>query len=104
MGGTNDSAPKSTFGSVLQQQFVRFSHHAEMRLQERGIQLKPDQLSQIDTAIQKAQDKGAKDSLILLQNMALIVNIKNRTVITAMDSSSQKDNVFTQIDSAVIIN
>lgn len=52
----------------------------------------------------KSAAKGAKESLILMQDMAFIVNVKNRTVVTAMDSESMKDNVFTQIDSAVIIS
>ncbi|MOA07809.1 hypothetical protein D3C78_1275320 [compost metagenome] len=64
----------------------------------------PEQLSKIETAIDNAAAKGAKESLILMKDMALIVNVDNRTVVTAMDGSSMKDNVFTQIDSAVIIS
>jgi flagellar operon protein len=61
-------------------------------------------MKQIGSALDKAAAKGAKESLILMQDMAFIVNVKNRTVVTAMDSASMKDNVFTQIDSAVIIS
>ncbi|MBC8079443.1 MAG: flagellar biosynthesis protein, partial [Gorillibacterium sp.] len=71
--------------------------------QQRGVNLKPEQLEQIRSAIDKAEAKGAKDSLILLKDMALIVNVKNRTIVTAMDGASMKENVFTQIDSAVIL-
>ena len=60
-------------------------------------------LTEAKTAIDKAAAKGAKDSLILFKDMAFIVNVKNRTIVTAMDSSSMQDNVFTQIDSAVVI-
>lgn len=93
-----------SFESILQQQFVKFSHHAEVRLQERGIHFKPEQMTQLEQAIDKAASKGAKDTLMLLNGTALIVNVPNRTVITAMDSTSLKDSVFTQIDSAVIIS
>ncbi len=95
---------KQSFQNILQDNIVRFSHHAEVRLQQRGIELKQDQLAKIESAIDKAAAKGAKDSLMLLGGMALIVNIPNRTVVTALDGSSIKDNVFTQIDSAVIIS
>lgn len=97
-----DGAP--SFNSILQHQLVRFSHHAEERLRQRGIQFKPEQMAKIQSAIDKAATKGAKDSLMLINDTALIVNIKNRTVVTAMDGASMKDNLFTQIDSAMIIS
>lgn len=97
-------AKANSFQSVLQSQMVRFSHHAEERLQQRGIEFKPEQLAKIQSAIDKAAAKGAKDSLMLINDTALIVNIKNRTVVTAVDGASMKDNLFTQIDSAVIIS
>jgi flagellar operon protein len=93
-----------SFDQILQKQFVRFSHHAEERLKQRGITFGPEQLAKINSAIDKAAKKGAKDSLMLLGDTALIVNIKNRTVVTAMDGASMKDNVFTQIDSALVIS
>ncbi|WP_068786049.1 TIGR02530 family flagellar biosynthesis protein [Paenibacillus phocaensis] len=92
------------FKEMLEDRLVHFSNHAVKRLEQRGIELKPEQLHQIESAIDSAAAKGAKDSLILLKDMALIVNVNNRTVVTAMDGSSMKDNVFTQIDSAVIIS
>jgi flagellar operon protein len=95
---------QKSFQQIFDEKFVRFSHHAEQRLEQRGIRLRSDQLSKIESAIDKAAAKGAKDSLILMQDMALIVNVKNRLVVTAMDGSSMKDNVFTQIDSAVIVS
>ncbi|MNC38308.1 hypothetical protein D3C75_869040 [compost metagenome] len=94
----------STFNEILQDRLLHFSNHAVKRLEQRGIQLMPEQLSKIETAIDNAAAKGAKESLILMKDMALIVNVDNRTVVTAMDGSSMKDNVFTQIDSAVIIS
>lgn len=94
----------SSFQSVLQNELVRFSHHAEQRLKQRGIEFQPEQLAKIQNAIDRAASKGAKDALMLINDTALIVNIKNRTVVTAMNGDSMKDNLFTQIDSAVIIS
>lgn len=104
----NKSTPlntaRSNFKEMLEDRLVHFSNHAVKRLEQRGIELKPEQLNKIESAIDSAAAKGAKESLILLKDMALIVNVHNRTVVTAMDGSSMKDNVFTQIDSAVIIS
>ncbi|CAM2894991.1 TIGR02530 family flagellar biosynthesis protein [Paenibacillus sediminis] len=93
----------STFRHVLDEYVVKFSNHAAKRLEQRGLQLEPEQLSKIESAIDKAAAKGAKESLILMKDMALIVNVQKRTVVTAMDGDTMKDNIFTQIDSAVII-
>ncbi|MCL6460112.1 MAG: flagellar biosynthesis protein [Gorillibacterium sp.] len=91
-----------SFGDVLRGE-LKLSRHAELRLKQRGVNLKPEQMEQIRSAIDKAEAKGAKDSLILMKDMALIVNVKNRTIVTAMDGASMKENVFTQIDSAIIL-
>lgn len=99
---SNEASP--SFKDVLSGQLVRFSHHAEQRLKQRGIEFKPDQIAKLDSAINQVAKKGAKDSLILMQDVALIVNVKQKTVVTAMDGPSMKDNVFTQIDSAVIVS
>ncbi|MVO99154.1 TIGR02530 family flagellar biosynthesis protein [Paenibacillus lutrae] len=93
----------SDFDRLLQNQIVKFSHHAEMRLQQRGIKLDSEQLCKLESAIDKAAAKGAKDTLMMLGGTALIVNVPNRTVVTALDGASMKEQVFTQIDSAVII-
>ncbi|TJY43184.1 flagellar biosynthesis protein [Cohnella pontilimi] len=92
-----------TFEEMLARQQLKFSHHAEMRLQQRGIVLKPEQLDKIASAVEQAAAKGAKDSLVLFRDIAMIVNVPNRTVVTAMDESSMKEHVFTQIDSAVVV-
>src|SRR5690554_209823 len=95
---------QTSFQSILEGKILKFSNHAEVRLEQRGIRFGADQLNKLETAIDKAAAKGSKESLILIQDVALIVNIKNRTVVTAIDGSQMKDNVFTQIDSAVIIS
>lgn len=78
---------------------LKFSSHALKRLEQRGIELDVDRLEQ---AMDKAEAKGGRDSLILMDDLALIVSIKNRTVVTALDASRQKEGVFTNIDSVVI--
>ena len=93
-----------SFEQVLQANLLKFSHHAEVRLQERGIQMQPEQMQKLADAVQKAEAKGAKESLILMNEAAFIVNVKNRTVVTALDGSTLQQHVFTQIDSAVIVN
>ncbi|MPN53289.1 hypothetical protein SDC9_200953 [bioreactor metagenome] len=74
------------------------------RLESRNIKLNPTDMDKLNRAIEKAAQKGARESLVLMNNdLALIVSVKNKTVITAMDGTSIKDNVFTNIDSAVIV-
>lgn len=99
---TVNSAPFSQF---LDQELsgVKFSQHALQRLQNRNIQLDQAEMSKLNDAVEKAAQKGAKESLVLMNDLALIVSVKNKTVITAMDGASIKDNVFTNIDSAVIV-
>lgn len=93
-----------SFEDLLKRDMLKFSNHAVKRLEQRGIHLENRQLDQISSAVDKAAAKGSKESLILMQDMALIVSVPNRTVVTAVDGKSMKDNVFTQIDSAVIIS
>jgi flagellar operon protein len=81
---------------------IRWSAHAMARLSQRGIELTPEQHTRLETAVDKAVAKGAKDSLVLLDDNALVVSAQNRTVITALGMHQAKENVFTNIDSAVI--
>jgi flagellar operon protein len=81
---------------------LKFSAHAQARLKSRNIEMTPEILQKLDKAVDGAAKKGSKDSLVLLSDLAFIVNIPNRTVVTAMDGSRVKENVFTNIDSAVI--
>lgn len=105
-----DSAAKTSTGAsftqLLQQEIagVKFSQHALQRLNSRKIQLDSSQLDKLGQAIEKAAQKGAKESLVLMNDsLAFVVSVKNKTVITAMDGTAIKDNVFTNIDSAVIV-
>lgn len=100
-------AEAQSFQNILQQQItkepVKFSQHALQRLSTRNIQLSPADMQKLNDAVQRAAQKGARDSLVLMNNMAFIVSVTNRTVITAVDDASMKENVFTNIDSAVIV-
>jgi flagellar operon protein len=81
---------------------VRFSAHAQTRLQSRQIALEDGQLQRLDGAVQKAASKGARDALVLMDDLAMVVSVKNRTVVTVVDRENLRQNVFTNIDSAVI--
>ncbi|MFC4103562.1 TIGR02530 family flagellar biosynthesis protein [Paenibacillus xanthanilyticus] len=96
--------PNTAFKDMLESQVLKFSQHAETRMRQRGITLGVDILSKIEGAIDQAAAKGAKDSLVICKDVAMIVNVPSRTVVTAMDGKSLKNNVFTQIDSAVVIS
>ncbi len=91
-------APAATSSEPL-----KFSAHAMQRLQSRNISLTSEDVTKMNAMADKAAAKGAKNSLFIVRDTAMIVSIKNRTVITAVDSDSMKDNVFTNIDSAAII-
>jgi len=82
---------------------LKFSAHATQRLNERKIQLDGATLGRVNDALDKAAAKGVEDTLVLTPDAALIVSVKNRTVITAMDRGSLNGNVFTNIDGAVIV-
>jgi flagellar operon protein len=82
---------------------LKFSAHAMQRLESRNIKLTPDDISRMNAMADKAAAKGAKQSLFLMNDVAMVVSVKNRTVITAVDRDSMKENVFTNIDSAAII-
>ncbi len=82
---------------------VTFSRHAQRRIESRGIDLAPQDWVQLDQAIDLAHQKGAHDSLVLIDGKAFVVNVDNRTVITAMNSAESKGGVFTKIDSTVVM-
>lgn len=100
----NYETSEKSFKDILettQEANLMFSKHASMRLNDRNLKLSNAQIQRVENGIKKAQEKGIKDSLVLVDNIALLVNIKNRTVVTAIDNSSEK--VYTNIDGAVIV-
>ena len=82
---------------------LKFSQHAQERLKSRQINLGDLEMKQLQEAVGRARAKGARESLVLMGELALVVSVKNNTVITAVDGANLRENVFTNIDSAVII-
>jgi flagellar operon protein len=97
-----DGAAGTTFADLLQDR-LKVSGHAKTRMESRNINLSQDDWNRVLGGVQRASDKGANESLVMVDNVALVVSVKNRTVITAVDKDNLKDNVFTNIDSAVIV-
>jgi flagellar operon protein len=82
---------------------LKFSAHAQKRLVERQISLGPQDLEKINRAVFLAETKGARQSLLIYGDLALVTSITNRTVVTAVSAYAAENNVFTNIDSAVIV-
>lgn len=92
----------SAFANLLQDR-LKVSGHAQTRLQSRNIALGQEEWDRVLSGVDRAAAKGSKESLVLLDDIALVVSVRNRTVITAVDKAQLKENVFTNIDSAVIV-
>ncbi len=115
VGKENNSLPtgENSFASVLNKTVestdninsegtVKFSKHALNRLSMRNIELTQNQMERLTQGKNEAGEKGIRDSLILIDQLAFIVNVPSSTVVTAMDQTENKNNVFTNIDGAVI--
>ncbi len=97
---------KSGFGQLLDKKLnetLKFSNHAQERMKARNIELSDTDMHKLVEAVGKAREKGSRDSLILMKDLALVVSVKNNTVITAVDSQNLKENIFTNIDSAIVL-
>lgn len=101
-----NSAPAeagSSFADALDQaRGLTFSNHAKKRLETRQITLSDDGLNRLMNAVDKAEQRGSRDSLVLMDDLAFIVNVYNRTVVTALDTQARGAGVFTNIDSVVL--
>lgn len=105
---TNPSG--TPFSELLKQELrhggnqpIQFSKHAEKRLASRNINMDEKRIERLTKAVDQVAAKGAKESLLLMDDIAFVVSVKNRMVITAVDGQSMEENVFTNIDSAVIV-
>ena len=100
-------APKTAIAKIgtakTEMPQLKFSNHAIERMQSRGISYSPQELTRLGEAVQKAAAKGSKDTLVLMDQSALIVSVKNNTVVTVMDKNALKENVFTNIDSTIVL-
>lgn len=86
-----------------EEETLKFSKHASIRLEQRGIHLTDAQMERLNDGTKQAGQKGIRDSLVIVDELAFIVNIPKNTVITALDSTETDSNVFTNIDGAVIM-
>ncbi|PPK78718.1 flagellar operon protein [Lacrimispora xylanisolvens] len=97
----------SSFSDVLNSRIgeekLHFSKHAAERVNQRGIEVTPSFLDDLQSAVEKARLKGAKDVVIISERGAFIVNVPNNTVVTTMSGNEMKENIFTNIDSAVLL-
>ena len=106
---TVQTADGLSFSDILKQKqegvtgSLKFSKHASIRLEQRGISLTDGQVKRLEDGTIRASMKGIKDSLVIVDDMAFIVNVPNQTVVTAMDSKNTAENIFTNIDGAVIM-
>ncbi len=100
------SAQNNSFADILNNTCektseLHFSKHAAMRLEMRDIEFSDEQLERIKKGLVKAKQKGIRDSLVLVDNITLVVNTKNNVVVTAMEQ--EIENIYTNIDGAVIV-
>ncbi len=105
--GASQAAPLKgpAFDEVLRQRVgtVKFSGHALQRIERRGIELDANNtLARLEGGVERAAQKGARDSVVFVDGTAFVVSVRNRTVITAVDAQHMREHVFTNIDSAVI--
>lgn len=91
---------EKSFGEYMDSASVRFSKHANERLNTRNINLDNTQMARLEKGMSRAKEKGMKDPLVMVDNIAFIVNIKSNTVVTAVNDVNEA--VFTNIDGAVI--
>ena len=91
------------FDSALDQAEVQFSRHAEKRLNSRNIELSADEKLKLKSAMGSLEKKGARDSLIMMGELAFVVNVPSKTVVTAMMKDQMKEQVFTNIDSTMFV-
>lgn len=94
---------KVTDAGSTSQSILKFSKHANERLADRNITLTTEQVARLQDGVLKAREKGIQESLVMLDNLSFIVNVKNDTVVTALDNQSGSQKIFTNIDGAVIV-
>lgn len=100
----NNISFKEILANQLIDSHLKISKHAEERLNQRNIDLSNEDWSLIVTKVNEARQKGVNDSLVLIKDAALIINAKNKTVITAMGREEVKSQIITNINGAIIIN
>lgn len=101
---TEQSITGTKFEEILREKSeIKFSAHAQKRLQSRNIELSEADMQNLKSGIEKVREKGGNDSVIIANNRAYVVSVKNNTVVTVMEGKDMKENVFTNIDSMVMV-
>lgn len=106
--GRKNDVNKTSFQDVLNNRIrsnnsLHFSSHAAKRISERNMKLTPSHFSRLEEGLGRVKEKGSQSSLLIMDETAFVVNIKNQTVITAMNQETTRSNVFTNIDSVAIV-
>jgi flagellar operon protein len=96
-----NQAGNASFSDALEQANIKFSNHAQKRLETRSIEMDQSSMNRLSSAVDKAQAHGAKESLVLMDDLAFVVNVRDRMVVTTVDMNRRKEGVFTQIDTVV---
>ncbi len=99
----NTDVKGPSFDEILEKTGVQISKHAERRLQSRNIDLSGDEIQKLESAMSSLEKKGARDSLVLMGELAFIVNVPSKTVVTALAKEQMKEQVFTNIDSTMLV-
>ena len=106
--GSAEQAEGINFADILNQRIeesntVKVSAHAVKRLEERSLMVSANEIERLNNGVKQVDAKGSKNSLILVDDTAFVVSVKNKTVITAIDKQMTVNNVFTNIDSVAIV-
>lgn len=102
----NTTSTENSFQNILadkinESESLKFSKHANLRLYDRNLNLSQAQMERVQNGVNQARQKGISDSLVLVDDVALVVSVKNNTVITATNKNNS--SVFTNINGAVIV-
>ncbi len=92
-----------SFDQILDRSSLQISKHAEKRLQSRNLSLSETELEKLGSAVDSLEKKGARDSLVLMGELAFIVNVPSKTVVTALSKDQMKEQIFTNIDSTMLV-
>lgn len=99
---SNSLSFKNTLESV-ESKDIKFSKHAQARMDKRNVVLDKNDMKNLERALDKSEKKGVKEALIIMKDQAFIASVENKTIITAVTNDQLKENIFTNIDGAIII-
>jgi flagellar operon protein len=100
----NNQTPTQEFSKALEQQTLTISKHAKQRMESRNIHISESRWAEMEAKLTEAKQKGLKESLVILDNAAFIVNANNGTIITAMDRAESKTKIFTNLTGTIVMD